>query len=622
MNAVDTPFDPHSLLQQQLAQLAPTEATVLLTGETGTGKERTARWLHNNSARRNGPFLAINCGALSESLAEAELFGHEKGAFTGANQAHAGWFEAANGGTLLLDEIGELSAALQVKLLRVLQEREVTRIGARLTRPVNVRVIAATHRDLVQAMREKRFREDLWYRLNVASITLPPLRARPEAIPTLAQHFLAHYAGTLQRKPPALSAAALTAICRYRWPGNIRELENTLHRTLLLHTGDQIEVEHLNLPSAQPSSPAASRDLADCVRQHLVAGTPELWAQLTQLMVNEAMAHSEGNQIKAAERLGISRYTLRTQLAHQGKIRARRNGAQHRVSHEQVIRIGYQKYGNLGMLKAQQQLEQQWATEPVTLQWSEYPAGPQLLLALQNNEIDFGTTGDVPPVLAQASGTDLCYIGWEPAAPKSVAMMVPMHSAIQTLADLRGKRIAVNKGSNVHNLLLQLLDEAGLHAQDVRIVYTPPRFPLTPSDYTAADAWMLWDPLLSAAEQEGQLRVLADGTHRVDNFQFYLARRRFVEQSPALLKQILQQLQHTGEQIDVSQQAAAHCLAEELMLPEPALRQALARRHHQVFPMNTQIVRSQQAIADRFYARGLIPKTIQIRDAVWWPDPE
>ncbi len=180
-------IDPASkAFQSLLDKLAPTEATVLIVGETGTGKEVVARYLHHHSARRQQPFLAVNCGALTESLAEAELFGHEKGAFTGAQQGQPGWFEAAEGGTLLLDEIGELSLPLQVKLLRVLQEREITRVGSRKAIKVNVRVIAATHVDLAQAIRERRFREDLYYRLNIAVVPLPPLRQRRQDIPPAA----------------------------------------------------------------------------------------------------------------------------------------------------------------------------------------------------------------------------------------------------------------------------------------------------------------------------------------------------------------------------------------------------------------------------------------------------
>jgi len=241
-------IDPASrAFKNVLDQLAPTDATVLIIGETGTGKEVMARYLHHHSPRSQHPFLAVNCGALTESLAESELFGHEKGAFTGAQDRHLGWFEAAEGGTLLLDEIGELSLPLQVKLLRVLQEREIIRVGSSKAVKVNVRVIAATHVDLAVAIRERRFREDLFYRLNVASVTLPPLRQRCEDIPLLAGHFLQLYARRLGRPQLRLSEDAIDTLRDYPWPGNIRELENTLHNAELLSTGALITQHQLRL---------------------------------------------------------------------------------------------------------------------------------------------------------------------------------------------------------------------------------------------------------------------------------------------------------------------------------------------------------------------------------------
>lgn len=616
-------IDPASIaFQNLLDQLAPTDATVLIVGETGTGKEVVARYLHHHSPRRHQPFLAVNCGALTESLAEAELFGHEKGAFTGAAQAHPGWFEAAEGGTLLLDEIGELSLSLQVKLLRVLQEREITRVGSRKPVRINVRVIAATHVDLAQAIRERRFREDLYYRLNVAAVALPPLRQRREDIPVLAEHFLSLYARRLGRPRLRLSPEALAALMAYGWPGNIRELENTLHNAVLLNRESTITPRQLRLSQEEPT-PAPTADnlhVERFIRQEVERGAPQLYARLVESMVRHALEASDGNQLQAASRLGISRHTLRTHLAHLGLIKGRSKPAASLAAQQgdRTLRIGYQKFGNLGMLKARQSLETLFAGRGVNVQWSEFPAGPQLLQALHHNEIDFGTTGEVPPIFAQAEGSPLLYVAYEPPAPQSVAMVVPPDSPFHTLADLAGKRIMVNKGSNVHYLLVQMLDEQGMALNDVRIVYAPPKYPLAPSDYLAADAWMMWDPLLSDAEQAGW-RVIADGRQRVQNQQFYLARRDFVAQAGDTLPPLLEALQQTGHYIDSQRHEAARHLAGELGLPSPSLEQALSRRSHRTQLMNHQVIRDQQAIADRFYALGLLARPIAVRDAIWQP---
>ncbi|CAI1593877.1 sigma-54-dependent Fis family transcriptional regulator [Serratia liquefaciens] len=619
-------IDPASLaFQNVLDRLAPTDATVLIVGETGTGKELMARYLHHHSLRRDRPFLAVNCGALTESLAESELFGHEKGAFTGAVDRHQGWFEAAEGGTLLLDEIGELSLPLQVKLLRVLQEREVTRVGSHRPVKVNVRVVAATHVDLANAIRERRFREDLYYRLNVAAVTLPPLRQRQQDIPLLAEHFLTLYARRLGRPQLRLSAEALATLMDYPWPGNIRELENTLHNAVLLSKAPLITPQQLRLSAEMASlPPQGDASLDSFLRQQLAGNDGPLYQRVIDSLVRNAFELSQGNQLQAAALLGISRNTLRTHLGHLGLIKARRSvggtalkSGRRTGSRERELRIGYQKFGNLGILKARQSLEARLADSGVSVLWSEFPAGPQLLHALTNREIDFGTTGEVPPLFAQAGNSPLLYVAWEPAAPQSVALLVIDDSPIRTLADLRGKRIAVNKGSNVHYLLLQILDEAGLTLEDVRVVYAPPKYPLTPSDHHAVDAWMMWDPLLSDAEQSGQFRVIANGVGRVNNHQFYLAHRDFAGHSSDLLHGLMAALEQTGHYIDAHRDEAATLLSAELGQGIPSLTHALARRSHQTRRMDLNIIRQQQAIADRFYALGLLPRAIKVREAIW-----
>jgi len=247
--------DPASLgLLEHIERIARSEATVLVTGETGTGKELIARHIHAVSGRK-GPFIAMNCGAFSESLIDAELFGHESGAFTGASQSRSGWFEAANGGTLFLDEIGDLPMALQVKLLRVLQERQVVRLGSRKAVSLDVRLVAATNIDLARAVAAQHFRADLFYRLSVASVRLPPLRERPADIIPLAKHFMTVYRGRLHLDEVRLSHEAHDALLSYSWPGNIRELENVIHFALIVCRDGVIHPEDIKLvPLSSPSA--------------------------------------------------------------------------------------------------------------------------------------------------------------------------------------------------------------------------------------------------------------------------------------------------------------------------------------------------------------------------------
>jgi two-component system, NtrC family, response regulator AtoC len=281
------------------SRVAPFPSTVLITGESGTGKEAIARGIHNASPRAAGPFVAVNCGAIPENLLESELFGHEKGAFTGADRAREGLVREAEGGTLFLDEIGELPLTLQVKLLRVLQERRVRRVGGSIEQAVDVRVLAATSRDLVEEVRTGRFREDLYYRINVVYLHLPPLRARTQDIPPLVEHFIARHAerlGVPDGRPPASMLAVLAA---YSWPGNVRELENVVERALILSGGAPAE-EYLP-PHVRSGTPpfAISADDGDLsVKRRL----PALEADL----IARALQHCGGNRTRAAEMLELS----------------------------------------------------------------------------------------------------------------------------------------------------------------------------------------------------------------------------------------------------------------------------------------------------------------------------
>jgi DNA-binding NtrC family response regulator len=357
--------DPISAtLLEYIERIAPSEAPVLIGGETGTGKELVARHIHLLSGRK-GPFLAVNCGAISDQLAESELFGHEAGSFTGAVGKREGWFEAANEGTLFLDEIGDLPLPLQVKLLRVLQEKEVVRIGSRKSIPVNVRLVVATNVDLDYAVSAGHFRRDLLYRINIAQVKLPPLRERPGDILPLAEHFLKTYSQRMGHRQPQFSAGAIELLLTYSWPGNIRELENVVHFALLVSSGEKIEPAHLKVTGgwntgsnhqhvAQPAHQLSSGvnpqtntfgnpgfgahpgsvngfdngagngdDPMTAIAKQLrrlftEQGDSNHFDKLESLIVHEAFSHVRSNQVHGAALLGISRNVMRTLLKRHG----------------------------------------------------------------------------------------------------------------------------------------------------------------------------------------------------------------------------------------------------------------------------------------------------------------
>jgi len=295
-------------------QIAPSDASVLITGPSGTGKEVMARYLHNKSKRKDRRFVAVNCAAIPETLLESELFGHEKGAFTGAVARRIGKFEEADGGTILLDEISEMDVRLQAKLLRVIQEREIDRIGSNKPVQVNVRIIATSNRNMEQTVREGGFREDLYFRLNVVNLRLPALAERPGDILPLAKHFAAKYADAngLPQKPIAADAQA--KLERYAWPGNVREMENAMHRAVLLSAGDEIDTGALILgPGDENAADAGSHH--DEGSAHLVGRTV---AEVERELIIDTLEHCLGNRTHAANILGISIRTLRNKLKQYG----------------------------------------------------------------------------------------------------------------------------------------------------------------------------------------------------------------------------------------------------------------------------------------------------------------
>ena len=293
--------------------VAPTEATVLITGESGTGKELVARALHAQSLRKDEPLVTVNCAALAETLLESELFGHEKGAFTGADKRREGRFKQADRGTLFLDEIGEMPIGVQAKLLRALQQGEIQRVGSDKSEHVDVRVIAATNRDLRKEVEERRFREDLYFRLNVISLEVPPLRQRKEDIPLLAAHFLSHYAERNHKNVKGFSAQCMDMLLHYDWPGNVRELQNAVERAVILCTGEYVTGPELPVniaklaAEAMPKSSEVSSSLA---------GLP--LEEVERRAIEETLRETGDNKSAAARKLGITRATLHKKLRKYG----------------------------------------------------------------------------------------------------------------------------------------------------------------------------------------------------------------------------------------------------------------------------------------------------------------
>jgi len=321
-------------LFKHIGLLTTNDLTVLLLGESGVGKERVARAIHHNSGRRDGPFVAVNCAAVPENLLENELFGHERGAFTGADERRPGKFEVAAGGTLLLDEVGDLPVGLQAKLLRVLQERELYRVGGSQPVTVEARIIAASNQDLAAEVAAGHFRKDLYYRLHVATLTIPPLRDRPEDIPLLVAHFLGQAAVQLSAPPPEIDDDGLVQLARQPWPGNVRELENLIHRLCAFARTPRLTWEEIR-PHLDPPLPtggvgagaegAWERYLRDEVHRLAAAGEEaepgdgvfhRLTGRTEEILLDEALTQTGGNQVRAAKLLGMQRSSLRKKLDH------------------------------------------------------------------------------------------------------------------------------------------------------------------------------------------------------------------------------------------------------------------------------------------------------------------
>jgi aliphatic sulfonates family ABC transporter substrate-binding protein len=647
--------DPSSrALLERIQQVAPSDATVLLCGETGTGKEIVARHVHELSARRGRAFVGVNCGALPESLVESELFGHERGAFTGAVQSKVGWFETAHGGTLFLDEIGDIPLASQVKLLRVLQEGEIVRLGTRTPQRIDVRLIAATNVDLQEAVRAGRFREDLYYRLNVAPLRLAPLRERPADILPIAEQFLEHYRQRLKLEvAPQLGPEAIAALLEHSWPGNIRELENAVHHALLVGRGDAIQPADLCLtpnargplrsqPSAAGAELASDEALDRLFSSLFEQGRDNLFEHVIERLVMSAYQHCERNQVHTARLLGISRNVLRTRLQQVGEIGGARTresapppsaaGPSGAVASSPpalprlqpraatVVRIGYQRYGLLPMVKASGALERAFAAQGVAVEWLEFAGGMQLLDGFDSDGLSLGLVGEVPPVFAQASHLPMVYLAAEAPAPDNEALIVPAGSQLESVEALRGKRVLLSRGSNVQYFLMLALEAVRLSLADIRVVYATPERAQALFAGGQVDAWATWEPFLGRARRESGARVLRSARGLTANTSYYVGARNFVDQHPGLVGTFLDQL---GEVVRWSAQhpeAASGLLSRALDLPPSAALQSLAdARAPERFDATH--LRAQQNIADTFHRLGLVDEPIDVSRACWPREP-
>ncbi|KAB0547716.1 sulfonate ABC transporter substrate-binding protein [Pseudomonas argentinensis] len=291
--------------------------------------------------------------------------------------------------------------------------------------------------------------------------------------------------------------------------------------------------------------------------------------------------------------------------------------AQAAPDNKSVLRIGYQKYGTLVLLKANGALEKRLAAKGIDVKWTEFPGGPQLLEGLNVGSVDFGTTGETPPVFAQAAGADLLYVAFEPPAPTSEAILVPKDSPIKSVAELKGKKVALNKGSNVHYLLVRALEEAGLKYSDIQPVYLPPADARAAFERGSVDAWVIWDPFQAAAEQQLQARTLVDGKGLVSNHQFYLATRPYAEQHPEVIEALVEEIRAIGEWVKANNEQTVAQVAPLLGLSADITRLAVQRQSYGAQLITPEVVEAQQKIADTFTALKLIPKQLNISDVIW-----
>jgi aliphatic sulfonates family ABC transporter substrate-binding protein len=639
-------------LLSRIQQVAPSNATVLIAGETGTGKEIVARHIHELSHRARRPFVAVNCGAFSESLIESDLFGHDKGAFTGAATGKAGWFEEADGGTLFLDEIGDLPLGAQVKLLRVLQEHEVVRLGSRRAIPVDVRLIAATNVRLEEAVTAGHFREDLFYRLAVAKVSVDALRDRPGDILPLARYFIEVYAARLGGGGltgiPTLTPAAERCLLGHAWMGNIRELENAIHHALLVCRGGHIAPEDLPLITMPPRRPTGSHPvvsallpaeatpppapvldprakLRSALEELYEQGAPGLWNDIEEMVMLTAYEHSRENQLRTARLLGVSRNVVRARLLQFGALGGgAREGEPSTEETENSqprlkVRIGCLTLGPLTVMRINGQLARRWADRGIDLEWTEFAAGPSIVEAMSTGRLDLAVAGSISSIVGQADDVPLVCLAAEPPAPDGAAIVVHPDSPIRHVADLKGKTVALNRGSNSDYLLLKALEEAELAFDDVHLSDLPSGDARAAFEHRDFDAWAIWNPVLALLRQQSGARVLRDGSGLSGNVLCYVGTRAFTGAHPDLIAEFLREVGETGAWINDNQAAAIDLLAGNLEVSRAAISAALSRRRFGARPIDAAQLAAQQSVADTLLRANRIGRRVEVADAQWVP---
>ncbi|HWA72401.1 MAG TPA: aliphatic sulfonate ABC transporter substrate-binding protein [Polyangiaceae bacterium] len=624
--------DPRSReLLGQIRAVAGADAPVLLLGETGTGRELIARYIHELSLRRSGPFLSVDCASFAGIELEAELFGHEKDALPGATGARTGVLESAEGGTVLLDAIGDMPQNIQAKLVRVLEDQQFRRLGARRYAPINLRFIIASSVQLQEAVRAGHFRADLLRMISGNPIEVAPLRKRRGDILPLARHFLQLYQQRIGIGSRSLSNEAERALVEHAFPGNIRELETVIHHALLRCRGRFIVPEDLRL-NQQPAVAVVSaepppQDLERALNRLFEQSPPHLYQTIDEAVMRTAYRFSSQNQLKTARLLGLSRNVVRARLIQYGEVpgvlrstperaapaaaRKRSNG---RARH--VVRFGYQPFGLLKLLRAQGTLERELSQQGFRVEWRHFPSGIRLVEAFQRGELSIGVVGEGPPIFAQASNVPIVYVAAEAPAPEGEAIVVHQDSPIRSVSGLRGKRVALLRGSNAHYLLIRALEEAGLSYADIAPKFVFQEAARARFQHRDVDALAIGDPVLAEVQRDLPVRVLRDGRGLTKNPAYYVASAEFAAAHPAVLELFRRELAKVQRWASEHLEEAAFALAPQLGPAREAVGVALKRSLGESL-RRPEVIASQQRVADAFYRLKLIPREVSVAEATW-----